>query len=439
MKRSLYLLSILLMIGVISGCASMSKKDCQSADWHAIGHGDGARGIHYNNLAKHRQSCGKHEIVPDEAAYHAGWEQGIRNYCTSAQGYKAGTAGQAYRSICPQDVEENFRYGWKQGVRQYCTAENGLRQGLAGRKYRGVCPADLEPAFYDYYRLGSDVRKARAEQKAGSKKLERMESALAAEKDPQKAHKLLSEVERLQHLEDRGYTRLIGLEACMDDDWFETGYLDGEAGYPRRASEIAMGCRNYGITGDRMGYREGWQQGNSHYCTYESGLYIGQSNQTYSGVCSGRNHHQFWQGYEEGRERYRSERRARHPRPEKKHVIQQSPLRSAPVYEQKEHHQPAASQSKNNQGHDDRRIEQPESVKREAADKAVHDNRDREMRQPHSQAAEPAEKHEKMLEKPHDNRDKLKHPMSAKSQKPESKVKQEHQEDDEEQEKNHRK
>ena len=159
-----------------------------------------------------------------------------------------------------------------------------------------------------------------------------------------------------------------------------------------------------------MGYREGWQQGNSHYCTYESGLYIGQSNQTYSGVCSGANHSQFWQGYEEGRERYRSERRARHSRPEKKHVIQQPPLRSAPIYEQKEDHQPAASQSKNDKGHDNRRIEQPESVQREAPDKAVHDNRD-----------------------------KLKHPMPVKSQKPESKVKQDHDDEGDEQEKNHSK
>lgn len=388
MKRSLYLLSTLLMMGFISGCASMSKKECLSADWHAIGYSDGTRGIHHNNLAKHRQSCGKYEVFPDEEAYHAGWDQGIRSYCTSDRGYRAGSAGQPYRNICPEDVAENFRHGWERGVRSYCTADNGLRQGLAGQRYHGICPSDLEPAFHDYYRLGRDVRRARVEYRGNSQKLSRVEGALAAEKDPQRAHDLLSEAEQLQHLEDRSYTHLVGLEACMDDDWFETGYRDGEAGYPRRASEIISGCRSYGIAGDRRGYREGWLQGNRHYCTYESGLYIGQSNQIYSGVCSGRNHQHFWQGYEEGRERYRSERRARHPRPEKKHVIRQ------PVASHGHQKSNTAAEMKH------KRVEQPKAVKHEA-DRAVHDNRD-----------------------------KLKHPMPEQSQKPESKVKKEHDDDD---------
>ena len=316
MNRTLYLLLILLTLSLISACASMSKKECLTADWHAIGHSDGARGVHYTNLAKHRDACGKYEVIPDQAAYHAGWQQGIGNYCTADNGYRAGTAGQPYRNICPQQVEADFRSGWKQGVRQYCTAGNGLRQGLSGKQYHGVCPAELEPLFHDYYRLGRDVHAARAEYKGSSQKLGRVESDLTAEKDPQKRRKLLSNVERLQHLEDHSYTRLIELEACMDDDWFETGYRDGEAGYPQRAGDIANVCRNYGISGDAMGYHGGWQQGNNHYCTYESGLYVGQSNQSYSGVCSGRNHQHFWQGYEEGREHYRSERQARHPRSE---------------------------------------------------------------------------------------------------------------------------
>jgi hypothetical protein len=388
MKRSFYLLSILLMTGLISGCASMSKKECLSADWHAIGYSDGTRGIHHNNLAKHRQSCGKYEVFPDEEAYHAGWDRGIRSYCTSDRGYRTGAVGKPYRNICPEDVAENFRHGWERGVRSYCTADNGLRQGLAGQRYRGVCPSDLEPAFHDYYRLGRDVRRARVEQRGNSQKLSRVEGALAAEKDPRRADDLLREAELLQHLEDRSYTHLIGLEACMDDDWFETGYREGEAGYPRRASEITAGCRGYGIAGDRRGYREGWLQGNRHYCTYESGLYIGQSNQIYSGVCSGRDHHRFWRGYEEGRERYRSERWARHPRPEKKHVTRQ----------------PVAS-------HD-------------------HQKSNRAAEPEHKQAEQPKAVKHKADRAADDNRDKLKHPMPEQSRKPELKEKRELEDDD---------
>jgi len=429
MKRLFYLISILLMVGLFSGCASMSKKECLTADWHAVGHSDGARGVHFNNLSKHRKACNKYEVIPDEEAYHAGWERGIRNYCTSDRGYQVGAAGQPYRSICPQDVEQNFRTGWKKGVRQYCTADNGLRQGLNGHQYRGVCPTDLEPAFHDFYRLGRDVRQARSEYRGTSQKMARVEKALAAEKDPQRAHSLLGDVERLQHLEERSYTKLIALEACMDSDWYETGHRDGEAGYTRRASEIAVGCRNYGIAGDRMGYREGWRDGNGRYCTYESGLYIGQSNQTYSGVCSGRNHYHFWQGYEEGRDRYRSERRARHPRPEKKRVIQQ------PI--SRDHHKPPVREKVIRQPGNDRDNETHHPRKQE---REVHDKRDREMHQPpeRSKAVDPGEKREKIEKEIHDNRDKLKHSMPEKSQKPELKEKKEHDDDDDDQEKEKR-
>jgi hypothetical protein len=219
-----------------------------------------------------------------------------------------------------------------------------------------------------------------------------VEGSLVAEKDPRRADDLLREAELLQHLEDRSYTHLIGLEACMDDDWFETGYREGEAGYPRRASEITAGCRGYGIAGDRRGYREGWLQGNRHYCTYESGLYIGQSNQIYSGVCSGRDHHRFWRGYEEGRERYRSERWARHPRPEKKHVTRQ-PVTS---HDHQKSNRAAEPEHK--------RAEQPKAVKHKA-DRAADDNRD-----------------------------KLKHPMPEQSRKPELKEKRELEDDDEREE-----
>lgn len=321
MKRSLYLLSIFLMLGFLSGCATMSKNECINADWHSIGFTDGSRGVHYNNLNKHRQSCVKHEIIPDDNAYHEGWDQGIRSYCTADNGYRAGKAGRAYPNICPQDVEANFLSGWEQGIRHFCTPDNGLRLGLSGRQYRGVCPAELELAFNDYFRLGRDVKNARALHGKAEHRAERVEKALAAEQDPHKHRKLLHELERLQHDEERQDGILISLEACMSDDWFDAGFRDGESGYSARARDIGTICRNYGIGADRRGYREGWRHGNGAYCSYESGLYVGQTNQAYSGVCNGVGHRRFWRGYEEGRHLYREGLYKAHPKPAKRKVI----------------------------------------------------------------------------------------------------------------------
>ena len=330
MTRILYPLTMLMLIGMFSGCASMSKKECLNADWHAIGYNEGARGIHYSHLAKHRESCGEYQIIPDDAAYQDGWQQGIRRYCTADTGYRIGSAGQAYRNICPDDVRADFLAGWRQGNSRYCTADNGLRQGLAGHAYRGIC-ANGDRSFENYYRLGSDLRRTRASHDGIEKRLTGVERSLAGESDAKRHHKLLLELERLRHEEARSDGMLTSIEACINDDWYEPGFRDGQSGRSKRFVEIARTCRNYGIGADRRGYLEGWRQGVSQYCSYESGLYIGQFNQVYSGVCSGYAHQQFWRGYERGRGLFRANRYEAHPKPVPTQRVRQPAKRIHPA------------------------------------------------------------------------------------------------------------
>jgi len=374
MQRSVFLIPTLLCLALLSGCASMSKKDCLNANWEAVGYSDGSRGVHYTRLEKHRQSCVEYEVMPDDAAYRHGWEQGIRTYCTAANGYRAGQAGKNHKNVCPADVADDYMAGWRRGVRNYCTAENGLRQGLAGRSYHGICPADLEPAYRDFYQLGRDVRSARSDHQKLERSVAQKEKQLARERRPAQQRTLLHQLERLKHQESYSDAQLIALEACMSSDWFDAGYRDGEDGYPRRAGEIAAACRNYGIAADRIGYRQGWQQGVTHYCTYETGLYLGQTNQPYSGVCAGMQHQRFWQGYERGRATYRANRYEAHPRPVNRKVSQSQPKRE----------------------------KLPQRI--EAA--------------PEQHA--PAQGGRVRDEEAHDNRDKHKHPMPEQSHRPES-------------------
>jgi len=371
MKQGFHLFLTLLIIALLSGCASMSKKECVNANWESLGYNDGSRGVHYTHLEKYRQSCVDYQVIPDDAAYRHGWEQGIRSYCTADSGYRAGQSGKAYNNICPADVADDFISGWKKGVRRYCTAENGLRHGLAGKRYSGICPTDLEPAYHDLYQLGKDVRKARSDHKKLERDVTRIEKKLATEKQPDQYRKQLHQLERLKHQESQSDATLISLEACMSSDWFDTGYRDGEDGYPRRAGEIARTCRNYGIGADQSGYRQGWQQGNQRYCTYETGLYLGQTNQPYSGVCAGMQHQHFWQGYERGRAIYRTDRYEAYPKPKKRTVKQVQPQTKKMPH----------------------RIEKPREEKHEQEDAPTQTE--------------------------HDNHDKLKHSMPTQSQKPE--------------------
>lgn len=404
-------IAIVLTIALLTGCATMSKEECTNADWHAVGYSDGSRGIHFQNLEKHRKSCGKYEIVPDAGAYRAGWDQGIRSYCTADNGYRAGRAGKAYHNICPSDVEADFLSGWDQGVREYCTPDNALKLGLNGHRYSGVCPAGLAEEFRIWYGLGRDVRSARSGYRNAERKVSRHEQQMSGATDPQVIAKLRNQYHALLRDEQRAYTQMLALEACMNNDWYEAGYRDGESGLPRRAREITGYCSKYGLGANGYGYREGWYEGVNHYCSYESGLYIGQSNQSYSGVCSGYGHREFWRGYEEGRRIYQAGRYEHH-----------RPVRQAPPA----HQQPPVRQ----QPHDnrDREMRQPPehsraaepAERRQQPQKPAHDNRDREVRQPapHNQAADPVEQRRQQAGTPvHDNRDKMKRPMPEKSQK----------------------
>ncbi|MCG6934148.1 MAG: DUF2799 domain-containing protein [Gallionella sp.] len=319
MNRLFYTLAMLWLAGTLAGCASMSKKDCETADWRTIGYNDGARGIYFTHLDSYRKRCSEYQITPDANAYQTGWNQGIRSYCTSDNGYRAGVAGQAFQNVCPADVAPGYRVGWQQGIRQYCTPDNGLRQGLAGYPYRGVCPSDMAIAFQKRYRLGRDLRQAQANHHNIEYKLDRVRKGLAAEKDPHRYHDLLEELAHLRHEEDRSEFNVGALQACTNDDWFEVGLSDGESGSPYQAREIARLCRSYGSGEDMPGYRDGWSRGNNHYCSFDSGLYAGQNNQEYRGVCHGPRYVLFWSGYLRGIGLFKAGRYEDHPRPQYQH------------------------------------------------------------------------------------------------------------------------
>lgn len=110
-------------IAFVTGCASLSEEQCISGDWGGIGHRDGSAGVvAETQFARHVKSCTESDIMPNRAAWQAGYARGLQGYCTPI---------------------------------------NGLDEGLAGRRYRDVCPPASEPGFLRGYRIGAEDRKAR--------------------------------------------------------------------------------------------------------------------------------------------------------------------------------------------------------------------------------------------------------------------------------------
>lgn len=103
----------------LSGCATLSREECLVGNWYEIGVQDGAAGYSLERLAEHRQACAEHRIRPDRDAYRAGWEEGIRDYCTPQRGFYEGRKGAGYAGICPPQLEWAFLREYRIGQDVY--------------------------------------------------------------------------------------------------------------------------------------------------------------------------------------------------------------------------------------------------------------------------------------------------------------------------------
>lgn len=102
-----------------AGCASMSEEECRYVDWRTVGYEDGAAGRPASRLGDHRRACADHGVAPDLAAYTAGREAGMREFCQASNGYRVGASGQVYYGTCPADLAPAFERGYDTGRELY--------------------------------------------------------------------------------------------------------------------------------------------------------------------------------------------------------------------------------------------------------------------------------------------------------------------------------
>lgn len=100
----------------LTACASMSKEECMTANWQAIGYEDGSKGKPEITVQSHRKACAKINIAPDLVQYQRGHKEGVRVYCkNTSQAYQLGTQGGAYYHVCPADLEQDFLAAYRLG------------------------------------------------------------------------------------------------------------------------------------------------------------------------------------------------------------------------------------------------------------------------------------------------------------------------------------
>jgi len=108
-------LTVLLLSVLVSGCAAMSKNECQTAQWQSVGYEDGAKGYSVSRIGEYRKSCAEYNVAPDLATYTEGRRQGLQEWCTPSNGYLQGTRGAIYNGICPKTLETEFKQSMQRG------------------------------------------------------------------------------------------------------------------------------------------------------------------------------------------------------------------------------------------------------------------------------------------------------------------------------------
>lgn len=100
----------------------MSDDECRLADWRTIGYEDGVSGRPASHVGERREACADHGVTPDLAAYRQGRDEGLREYCTPASGYRLGRKGQRLHVVCPSELQGDFRDAYKSGREIYQAA-----------------------------------------------------------------------------------------------------------------------------------------------------------------------------------------------------------------------------------------------------------------------------------------------------------------------------
>lgn len=107
--------AVLILVLLASGCATLNKDECKVADWRLIGYQDGVAGKSAATIGAYRKDCAEYAVVPNLDAYQAGRAAGLQEYCKADNGYRLGHAGEGYATVCPPDLESDFRMAYNEG------------------------------------------------------------------------------------------------------------------------------------------------------------------------------------------------------------------------------------------------------------------------------------------------------------------------------------
>jgi hypothetical protein len=154
MKKPIGTVFVMAIMLILSGCATVSKEDCLVTDWFEVGRMDGMQGMPRTAFQGRAKACLERGVSADRQAYYKGHDEGLKYYCTEQKGFELGRQGIPYKSVCPLQLEQDFRAGYQKGMQFFCSEQKGFELGRQGQAYRYVCPPEFEQDFRAGYETG---------------------------------------------------------------------------------------------------------------------------------------------------------------------------------------------------------------------------------------------------------------------------------------------
>ncbi len=153
-----------LLLGLLAGCASVSREECVAGDWATIGQRDGARGLDADAIfARHETACARVDVTPDRARWQQGYAQGLAQFCTPRGGLEAGRAGRIDRGVCPAASARGFQQGFELGraahrAEQRVQLARGDVRGAETESEQLAARLDLLAARAELARIEREIR-----------------------------------------------------------------------------------------------------------------------------------------------------------------------------------------------------------------------------------------------------------------------------------------
>ena len=129
MKKQFRIVSVLILLASLSGCATyferVAQNKCFDKDWAAIGF-DAAKQGRLSQPAwnKHNLECEKVNVWSSQTDFTDGYSAGVEAFCTERNGFEFGVRDRDYHPICAADEQRSFNAAFKDGGKLYRARAN---------------------------------------------------------------------------------------------------------------------------------------------------------------------------------------------------------------------------------------------------------------------------------------------------------------------------